>query len=189
MQNLNSLIEKIKNTKDPFEKSKIILSIVKEKKTGINQLAKALGVTPSYLSHLIRLNKLPEMLVDGYYAGSITLSHLFVISRLKEKNDMIKLYEKVLKDNLSVKETEMEVRNILHKIKTEGKYFPSEDLKEIEAKIKKILGDKIEVKIIQSRIKLKIYIQAKGSLKMTGELLKKISKLLEDILKKGSANS
>jgi len=189
MNLLPEFIAQFNSTKDPFEKSYLLLEAQK-KGIKAKDIAKALGVNVSYLSHLRRLKKLPEMIVDGYYAGSISLSHLFVISRLGKKEQMISLYEKVLKDNLTVQETEAQVRNLLYKVEdVEGKYFPEEKLKKIIEILKSVLPRGVEVKIIQTRVKVKIVLQGKGNLKATNKFLEKFLKLLEDIKVKNSVDS
>ena len=77
------------------------------------------------------------MIVDGYYSKLISISHLFMISRLKTKEDMMKIYEKVLSQNLTVLQTEAEVRDILYQIKTTGLVLDKNELKNIESLISK----------------------------------------------------
>ncbi len=181
MQNINELAAQFSSLKDPFEKTNF-LTKAQQQGFSLKDLAKALRVNVSYLSHFKRLKKLPEMIVDGYYANSISLSHLFVISRLSDQKQMISLYEKVLRDNLSVKQTESEVREILYHVGNEkGEYFPEEKKEAIITSLKKLLAKEINVKIIQTRIKAKVILEAKGNLKATSSFLEKLLRLLQNI--------
>ena len=55
-------IDKIKKESDIFFKAKLIASFLKEKNFRIIDLAKELQLTSSYICHLLRLNKLPEII-------------------------------------------------------------------------------------------------------------------------------
>lgn len=179
MTDLNALAEEFASLKDPFKKADFLIEIEK-KGIATKNFAKVLGVNKSYLSHFKRLRKLPDLIIDGFYAGSITLSHLFVISRLSDRNQMIFLYEKVLRENLSVKDTENEVRRILYSIEDgNGKYFPDKKKKDIINLIKEKLEKELDVKIIQTRVKLKIIMEAKGNLRATNKFLEKFIKFLQ----------
>ncbi len=185
MDFLQELVAKFNSLKDPFEKSRLVWK-AQERGISSKDIAKALKVNPSYLSHLKRLSKLPEMLIDGFYAGSISLSHLFVISRLREDAEMIRLYEKVLKNNLSVQETEVEVRRMLHKVQdSEGKYFPKAKMERIKKLFQELLPAGVDVKIIQTRVKVKVVLEGKGNLRATGKVLEKLFNLLDSIKSKG----
>ena len=179
MNGLKDYVAKLSSLTDPFEKAKL-LSQAKKNGISLSKIAKELKVNLSYLSHILRLLKLPDMLVDGYYAESISLSHLFIISRLKNYEEMIKVYEKVLKENLSVQQTEEEVRYILHKVKdVDERYFSKESIEEIKNSFKKFLPEGVKIKIIQTRVKVKIIIEGKGNLRATGKVLKAVVNLLK----------
>lgn len=116
------------------------------------------------------------MIVDGYYAEDISLSHLFVISRLKDPKKIIDVYEKVLGKNLTVLATEEIVREILYGIKTEGEALTREE----KESYRQQLGKEIKLKIIQTRIKSKLEIEVKGSLAKTTKILRTILTNLKD---------
>ncbi len=173
-----SLIEQIKNESDPFVKAKLLRKAINDFGFKEKQIAQSLGIKPSYLCHFLRLNKLPALLIDGFYNQNITLSHLLVISRLKTNEQMISVYEKVLSQSLTVNQTEELVRETLYQIKSEGDRISKE---EKESYLKNLPQD-IKLKIIQTRIKGKIIIEVKGSLKKTTFWLKKILDKLKEFL-------
>ena len=179
MNELQSFVSKLKSTKDPFLKSKL-LNEASKKGIDFKALSQKLGVNLSYLSHFKRLIRLPDMVVDGYYAGSISLSHLFVLSRLKNTEDIIELYEKILSENLTVKQAESCVREYLYAVKDGGKYYKKERIKEIIKLFKKRLSDKLSIKIVQTRVKVKIILEAKGNLEATGNFLENLLKFLQE---------
>ncbi len=176
MNEKDKLVEQIKNETDIFNKAKLIEFIIKQKKERIVDLAKKLSMKPSYICHILRLNRLPDLVIDGYYARNISLSHLFVVSRLKNKDEIIKLYEKLLSKPMTVLQTEEIVRENLYGTKTKGEYIQKDEIKRFEDFIKR---DNIKVKIIQTRIKSKCIIEIKGNLEKTSELLRKLMKIIE----------
>ncbi|MFZ2206424.1 MAG: hypothetical protein WA061_07240 [Microgenomates group bacterium] len=169
-------IEQIKNTTDYFAKAKLITFLVRKKNIKVKDLANALSLKPSYLCHIMRLSKLSEIIMDGYYSELISMSHLFVISLLHEEGDIMEIYESVLRDSLTVLQTEELVRAKLHGVSSEGEYIQEETLKKVRSSLKE--GYNAEVKIVQTRIKTKVIIEWKGS---RGDRRKDVERLLHVI--------
>ena len=117
IEDITSLLNQIKIDKDIFQKSKLLDYIIKEKNLRITDLANKIGYKPSYICHLLRLKKVPDVIVDGYYSKSISSSHIYILSRLNDKKQMIELYEKILVENYTVKQTESAVREYLYQVK------------------------------------------------------------------------
>jgi len=170
---IEKYINQIKTETDVFNKAKLLLHLIRNKGLRLNSLSRMLEIKSSYLCHYLRLNRLPEIIIDGYYSKFITLSHLFVISRIKETDKLMKIYEKILEKNLTVVQTEEMVRNLLHETKTEGKYITLDQKNNYCNSIDKI-DESIKAKIVQTRIKAKIIIEIKGSLQKTTGIIKSI---------------
>jgi len=164
------LIEQIKKETDPFVKSKLIIKLVKEEDWPVKKVAEKLNCQPAYISHFLRLKKLPEIVIDGYYNKDITLSHLFVLSRLRDEKEIISAYEKVLAEGLTVMKTEELVREMLYRIKTEGESLSEKEKADYLAKLPK----DFEIKVIQTRIKSRIIFEIKGSLRKTTAALREL---------------
>lgn len=169
----------IKAEPDVLRKSHLIYTLRREEDVPLQDIAKALGLKPSYLSHILRLRRLPELIVDGYYSDLVSLSHLFVLSRLKDKEKMISIYEKVLGDSLSSLQTEYLVREHLHGVKTDGDYFP-----QIEKDKYVFEGTKHHSKVVvdmkQSRIKTRLTVEIKGSVKDANTLFRTLLPKIRD---------
>ncbi|MEI6532811.1 MAG: hypothetical protein WCO06_03155 [Candidatus Roizmanbacteria bacterium] len=174
---LEQYIEVIKKEPDYFKKAKIIHILQNEWEVPLNDIAKRLSMQPAYLCHILRLNKLPELVIDGYYSQLISISHLYVIARLHDTDTMINIYEKVLSDALSVLGTEELVRENLYGIKTEGHHVSKDVLHQLVQQFSSI-DEHIVSKVIQTRIKAKLIIEIKGTLKDTSQILHKISKAI-----------
>ena len=173
IQDITSLLNQIKEDKDIFQKSRLLEYIIKEKNYRIIDLANKIGYKSSYICHLLRLKKIPEVVVDGYYSKSISSSHIFILSRLNDKKQMIELYEKILGNDYTVKQTESAVREYLYKVKSIGKYINKESTEKLTQKIKEKYPE-LNIQIIQTRIKGKVILELKGDLEKSSKTLKQI---------------
>lgn len=176
-QDIDSVLTQIKSSHDYFEQARLILLLKRDKGIRIIDISKKLAIKPAYISHILRLNRLPEFVKDGYYSELISISHLFIISRLKTTEQIMEIYEKILADSLTTQQTEELVREMLYQIKDRGEYLSSAEkekfLKSYEKK------DNIKAKIVQSKLRGKIIIEVKGNLEKTSAELKKIIGLLQ----------
>jgi hypothetical protein len=169
-------VTQINKENDIFAKAKLINSLVHEKNIRIVDVAKSLGKTSSYICHLLRLTHLPEIIVDGYYSKLISISHLFIISRIKDEQKLLEVYEQLLKHNYSVQQTEDTVREFLYEIKNKGERLQKTEVEKLVEEIKEHLND-AQIKVVQTRVKGKVIIEIKSNLETT-------SRVLKDILKK-----
>ncbi len=172
-----ALIEQAGQEKDIFVKAKLLSYIKSEHDVSTNELSNRLHLKPSYLCHILRLNKLPDIIIDGYYGKLITISHLFIISRLKIVADMIDLYEQILSENFSVLQTDQAVREKLYKTNGEGDRLEKEEVKQIEEALHAISKD-VSFTLIQTRIKGKFVVEIKGGRQKSTQILRIIGKHL-----------
>lgn len=176
---IEKIISQINQEEDIFAKTKLINYLIQEKQLRIVEVARRLKIKPPYLCHLLRLERLPPTIIDGYYSKLISISHLFVISRIKDKNKMLEAYEKILAKNLTVTQTEELVREIIYKTKTKGKYLSSEEKLRWIEKLK-LKWQNLKLKIIQTQIRSKIIFEIRGNLEKTTltvkEILEKLTK-------------
>ncbi|PIV62310.1 hypothetical protein COS12_02880 [Candidatus Roizmanbacteria bacterium CG01_land_8_20_14_3_00_33_9] len=159
--------------KDIFNKAKQLLLLRKEYQLKIKDIADVFQVKSSYICQLMRLNRLPEMIKDGYYGKQINISLLFIISRLRSEQDIVNAYEKILQSGFSVAQTESLVREILYKIKDKGDYLNREEIKGLFKLIKDVNPD-LMIKFRQTKIKTLLRIEMKGNLETTSTLIRRI---------------
>ncbi|KKQ24176.1 MAG: ParB-like protein partition protein [Candidatus Roizmanbacteria bacterium GW2011_GWC2_37_13] len=176
---MDETIEKIKNETDVFAKAKLIRYLLREKNFKVIDLAKKLDLTSSYICHLNRLNSLSEIIVDGYYSKLVNISHLFLLSRIKDKKKLIEIYEKVLTDNLTIRQTEELIREVLYEIKTKGSYLKVKDKRELIENFEKKYPD-LEVNISQTRMRAKIIFEIKGNLEKTTKFVKELERSISE---------
>lgn len=175
--NVEEVLRKIHEEKDPIVQAELIDRAVN---AGIRvvQIANELDMSSSYVSHLRRLKKLPEVVINGYYDKTVTLSHLFILSRLSESDEMIKLYEAILTQNLSASQTERKVFELLSGKKISGSKLSKEWFSELKKSVTKI-HPAITVSTAQTRRSGEIRITFKGSQDQTSIVFEKIKRVLE----------
>jgi len=164
--------------KDIFKRAQLITSLKIDKGLRVTDISKHLNMKSSYVSHILRLNKLPALVIDGYYSKAITPTHLYILSRLHNHQQMIAAYEHVLANNLSVFDTEILVRTVLYGIQSVGEYLSVDEVRVFTVLMRK-MG--INVKIIQSRLRSKIILEMKGDLLTSSVKLREIMQLVEKL--------
>ncbi len=172
-ERVSQLISLAKKEVDPFKKAQIYQKLRKQFNLRLSEVAKIFSLKPSYLCHYLRLNRLPEIIVDGYYNRDISLSHLFIISRLKTSERILAVYEQVLAKNLTVQQTEDLVREILYGVNAEGERISDQEKKRYKQELSTLYSN-IQLKIIQTRGRGKLVIGFDGSFKKTSQLIKQI---------------
>lgn len=175
--NVDEIVEKIKKEDDIFSRARLVGHLLKEKKVKVVDLSKKLGINSSYVCHINRLNKLPDIIIDAYYSKLISVSHLFLISRLKDFKSMVEVYEKILSGGLSIQATENLIREYLYGIKPKGGYLNDKERLKLEQGISG-KAEGVDAKILQTRVHSKLTIEIKGSLDKTSKILKDMAKKL-----------
>lgn len=172
------LVEQVRMEPDVFAKAKLLKQLTREHEIPLKTLSENLRLSSSYLCHLLRLNKLPYIVIDGYYSKLITLSHLFSISRLSSTDKMQELYEHILTESLTVAQTESVVRELLYNIKSVGVRISADEIEQLRLDLQKI-NPQCNVFLIQTRIKGKLIIELSGNHEETSIFMKKIFDLLK----------
>ena len=182
MLSAQELISQFRITSDPFEKAKTIQAL---RSLGITfrELSQDLQMKPSYLCHFLRLLKLPDSVVDGYYANHISLSHLFIISRLHTQEQMWSMYEKILRGSLTVLHTEIAVREVLFGLKSDGTYIDRVEINEWISQMKESFLN-MNVRVVQSRRRSTLSIIFDGDLRTTSVQIKKLMLRIQQIGKR-----
>lgn len=179
MDEVSQLIIDAVSEQDIFRKAELFYNLKTAHRVRVKDLAKSAGMKASYLCHILRLIKLPEIVRDGYYNKTVSLSHLFIIARLHKTEDMIEVYEQVLAESLTATQTEELIRAKLYKVSSGGEYLEHEYESALQQSLRTV-SDSVSVKIVQTRVRGKLLIELKGGLSETTPGLKTlVQKLLE----------
>lgn len=135
-ENLNSIEEAT-----AYQKLLASLKVTQE------ELANKLGKSRSHITNMLGLLELPEEVKKLIAEEKITMSHARVLSKMKDKDEIINLANKIVDENLNVRAIEQASQNPTvekkHKLKTKVK--KESEYKYIEESISEKLGTKVKI--------------------------------------------
>ena len=116
------------------------------------ELAKKLGKSRSHITNMIGLLSLPDEVKEMITDNKISMSHARVLSKIEEKDKVIELANKIIENNLNVrdleeisKDKEIVKKHKIEKHKTNEYSYIEEQLCEKLGTKVKIKGNKIEI--------------------------------------------
>jgi len=161
-----ALIENIQREDlNPLEIALSLDNLIKEHGYTHEELAKSIGKSRSYVTNLLRILNMPEMVKESLRKNKITLGHAKILSGLDEK-DLKKVLNTIQERHLNVRDTEKYVKRLKKTPKTENDSL-NEDLIEIAYALKK-LGLKTEIGKDYIRLKFRNETDFKNLKKLLG---------------------
>ena len=152
-----ALIENIQRVDlNPLEIAKAFSSLAVDFKWTQEEISEKVGKKRSTIANYFRLLSLPPAIKESLSKSLITMGHAKAILSLNYEKEQLALHEKVLKENLSVRQTEALVQK--PKLEKEENYIePQRDffLEDIAKKMEERLGTKVTV--TNSRIVIDYY--------------------------------
>jgi ParB family chromosome partitioning protein len=146
-----SLIENIQRENlNPIEEAQAFQRLMKEFNLTQQELADHLGKTRSTVANILRLVNLPEEIKEFVSSKLISAGHARVLLSIPGEKKRIDLARKILKEKLTVRETEdiidrLRVRRAPSKKGVTGKE-KSPEVIELEEELQRILGTKVRIK-------------------------------------------
>lgn len=151
-----------------------------------DEVSKAVGKSRSNVANVLRLLSLPESVMNLLEEEKLSAGHARALLSLKNDEDIKKFADIVVKQGLSVRETEKLIQNVLSAKdgKTADKNTTKRDVSfdEVELSLKECLGRK--VKVVGSGNKkgvLQIEFYGKDDLFQLARLLGKENRLVEEL--------
>jgi ParB family chromosome partitioning protein len=130
---------------DPIEEAKSYRKLSEEFDLSQEEVAKKLGKSRSVVANKLRLLELPIEIQRSLIEGKITEGHAKAILAIKNPEKQRALYELILKDNLTVRQTEGKTREI--SVKTHKRQIVVDPVvKREEEMIAQALGTKVKIK-------------------------------------------
>ncbi len=106
-----ALVENIQRQDlDPIEIALSYQRLIDEIKLTQEKLSDRVGKKRSSIANYLRLLKLDPIIQTGIRDGFISMGHGRTLVNIKNKEDQLRFYEKIIAKNLSVRETEQDVR-------------------------------------------------------------------------------
>jgi len=155
-----ALVENIQRKNlDPIEIALSYQRLIDEIQLTQENLSARVGKKRSTVANYLRLLKLDPILQTGMRDGFISMGHGRALINVSDSNDQLSIYKKILKDKLSVRQTEELVKNLksnTSQSKSVNKKLPKY-IKESILTINKYLDQKIDI-TVNSKGKGKILI-------------------------------
>lgn len=148
-----ALIENIQRENlNPIEEAQAFKNIINETNMTQEQIATKFGKSRSYVTNLLGLLNLPNSVQKEVEEKKISLSHARALSKITDPNKVIELAQRVIKENLSVREIEKITNN--EELPKKVKINRTNNVKFII--FEKILREKIGTKVKISNRKIEI---------------------------------
>lgn len=147
-----ALVENIQRKDlDPIEVALSYRQLIEEVKLTQEQLSIRVGKNRSTVTNFLRLLKLDPIIQTGIRDGFLSMGHGRALINIYEPELQLEVYQKIIKDKLSVRQTEQLVKSVkagkpVETIPATKKEIPDhfkEGIKEISA----FLGHKVDVKL------------------------------------------
>jgi ParB family chromosome partitioning protein len=145
-----ALVENIQRQDlDPIEIAISYQRLIEEIQVTQEELSDRVGKNRSTIANYLRLLKLDPIIQTGMRDGFISMGHGRALINIEDSNDQLDIYEKVLRDRLSVRETEAIVRDLKQpdaKNSPTKKVIPS-FAKDAKKELSSLFDSKVDVKI------------------------------------------
>lgn len=147
-----ALVENIQRQDlDPIEISLSYQRLIDEIQLTQEQLSDRVGKKRSTIANYLRLLKLDPIVQTGIRDGFISMGHGRTLINIEDKQLQLEIYEKIIADSLSVRNTEELVRSLQNKeekttVKKPETKAPQYVLKGIK-EFSEYLGSKVDIKV------------------------------------------
>ena len=147
-----ALVENIQRRDlDPIEIAITYHRLTSELKISHDEMSKRVGKDRSTITNYIRLLKLDPVIQSGIRDKFITMGHGRSLINIENQDDQLLVYEKILKNNLSVRDTEKLVRNLNSNNFKINKKIISDEIKKEFSKIEIKTGLNLSLKLSRDK--------------------------------------
>ena len=142
-----ALVENIQREDlDPIEIALSYNKLLKEINLTQEELSLRIGKERSTISNYIRLLKLDPIIQSGLRDNFLTMGHARALINIKEKDKQIEIYKKIVKNGISVRDTEKLLLESKKTLKKENNNYKSKYINQVESKLKKMFDSNISVR-------------------------------------------
>jgi ParB family transcriptional regulator, chromosome partitioning protein len=147
---------------NPIEEALAYQTLLEKLEITQEELAKRLGKSRPHLANHIRLLALPNE-IQGYISeGKISMGHGRALLSLKKKDQVTNVVEKVLKEELNVRQLEQYIQQLNHHVPRETEKNPASKpkksliIKEQETSLRERFGTPVTIKKGKKKGKIEI---------------------------------
>ena len=171
-----ALVENIQRQDlDPIEIALSFQAMIDQLSLTQEKMSQRVGKKRSTITNYLRLLKLDPIIQTGIRDGFISMGHGRALINIDDVKVQTDFYEKIIKDNLSVRQTEVLVKNFregkILQIKPTKKVVPA-SVKSLEAVFSEKFGKKVKISISENgKGKISIPFASEEELQAIKELL------------------
>jgi len=152
----NAIVAIIENMQrenlNPIEEAEGLKAMTEKFGFTQEQVSASLGKSRTYITNSIRLLKLPEEIQEYVSSGQMSAAHGRTIINVSDEKRQKALCEKIIKNGLSVRETEKlaekakdEIKPDRKKRKSKGAVKKTDDIIAVEAELRTLTGTKVNI--------------------------------------------
>jgi len=179
-----ALIENIQRENlNPIDEATAYSFLIQKSGMTQEEVAERVGKNRSTISNSLRLLQLPDEMKDDVISGALTSGHAKAILSLVNPSDRVVLRNRIIENELSVREAEAEAEKLNGGKKLIAKKkepVKNQYVQEVEDKFLQAFGTKVEVKGNLKKGKLIIPYRAKSELESIYQLLVKDGELFTE---------
>ncbi len=145
----NALIAIIENMQredlDPVEEAEGLETMMKEYGLTQEEVSRSVGKSRPYITNSLRLLKLPGDILDKVSAGDISAGHARALLSVKTASAQEQICNKIIRDGLSVRETEKLVKEGVKPKRRNAKARKDPDIVAVEERLREIYGTRVSI--------------------------------------------
>lgn len=123
------------------------------------QIAKKIGKSRASVTNIIRLLELPQEIQEGLEKEKISVGHAKVLLEIDDENRQFALYQKIVRQNLTVRELESEIKKPQKEPPKKTVRITNPELEALEDLLRTKLGTKVRIgpKLSKGKIEIEYY--------------------------------
>ena len=174
----NMLIAIIENMQredlNPIEEAEGLHQMVETFGMTQEQVSKSVGKSRPYITNALRLLKLPEYIRIQIAEGELSAGHGRTLITVEDEDLRRQLFDKILAEGLSVRETEKLVSELSKPKKKPAQKVKNADIAHVEEELKSILGTRVSIIEKGRKGKIEIECYSREELNRLIDLLKRL---------------
>ena len=127
---------------NPIDAAEGINNIINKRGFTQEEFARKFGKSRSYITNLLGLLKLPEVVKEKVKDGKLSMSHARSLSKLDDPNKIIELANKIEKEGLNVRDIE---KYLSKKSSVKSKAIKNPELRIYEDALSETIGNKVNI--------------------------------------------
>lgn len=158
-----SLIENIQRENlNPIEQANAYKRLLGEFSLSQEEIAKSVGKDRTTITNMLRLLNLPEYVRKCVQNGEISFGHAKVLLSLSSAEKQTELCKEIIKENLSVRETESLISSAPGGVKRKKRKSGDPHINAVEEDLRRRLGTKVVISVGKKRgtVKIEFYSNA-----------------------------